>query len=92
MSLVVCVGGKFGVGFSNTTYIGKVGIDYPFLLLLEVYLLIVVFLRGKSLSEKYMCFLFLTLLIISCLPLHDHGVFGGNYLCTVTLIVMSGGC
>ena len=52
----------------------------------------VVFLRGKSLSEKYMCFPFLTLLIISCLPLRDHGVFDGNYLCTVTLIVMSGGC
>ena len=92
MSLVGCVGGNFGVGFSNTTYIGKVGIDYHFLLLLEVYLLIVVFLRGKSLSEKYMCFLFLTVLIISCLPLRDHGVFDGNYLCTVTLIVMSGGC
>ena len=28
MSLVVCVGSNFGAGFSNTTYIGKVGIEY----------------------------------------------------------------
>ena len=54
------MGGNFGVGFSNTTYIGKVGIDYRFVALLEVYLVTVVFLRDKSLSEKYMCFPFLT--------------------------------
>jgi hypothetical protein len=56
--LVVCVGGNFGVGFSNTTYIGKVGIDYHFVALLEVYLVTLVLLRGNSFSEKFVRFPF----------------------------------